>query len=270
MRKLPVFAAFSHAVRSTTSNLSFAFHISWPWMAVLLPVVVAANYYIISQTGGDPQKSDATTTLASSLAAVVAMLAFASIAVNWHRYILLDEVPRGAERLRLDAMTWRYFGNFLLILAIMAAIVVVLSVPVILLAIMAGLSGTLDGTGGGIVVAILLVPALVAVATALFYRFGIKLPAIALGRNDFGLRDAWRATGGNTWSIVGLGILYGLLVPLCGLALSVVAGLLGLLGGVFAIAVIVAAQIVANWVLTLLGITLLTSLYGYFVQDRAF
>ena len=37
MRKLPAFAAFGHASRSTTDNIGFAFHISWPWVLMLLP-----------------------------------------------------------------------------------------------------------------------------------------------------------------------------------------------------------------------------------------
>jgi len=42
--------------------------------------------------------------------------------VNWHRYILLDEVPHGMERLRLDATVWRYVGNILLIALILGPV----------------------------------------------------------------------------------------------------------------------------------------------------
>jgi hypothetical protein len=45
MRKLPVFAALGHAFKSTTDNIGFAFHISWPWMLLLLPLNVAVNLY---------------------------------------------------------------------------------------------------------------------------------------------------------------------------------------------------------------------------------
>ena len=47
MRKLPVFKALGHAIRSTTENMGFAFHISWPWMLLLLPFNAAVNLYLV-------------------------------------------------------------------------------------------------------------------------------------------------------------------------------------------------------------------------------
>jgi hypothetical protein len=262
MRKLPVMDAFSHAFRSTSNNLSFAFHASWPWMAVLLPVLIAGNLYVFSETGGNPEVQTAGSLAASFAMGLIAMIAFASIAVNWHRYVLLDEMPEGAARLRIDDTVWRYFGNILLISLMIGvcAVVAVLAFSFI---------GILMGQASLFVV----VPAAIACvlgALAAFYRLGVKLPGIALQRRDLGLGDAWRITAGNFWQMVGLGLLYFLVGLLAALVIAAIGFALGAIGGPVGISIAVAVQLVMNWVLTILGITILTSLYGYFVENRNF
>ena len=41
--------------------------------------------------------------------AVLTAIIFSSIAVNWHRFILRNEVAEGSQRLRLDGLVWHYF-----------------------------------------------------------------------------------------------------------------------------------------------------------------
>mgnify|MGYP001579831918 FL=1 len=50
------------------------------------------------------------------------------------------------------------------------------------------------------------------------------------------------------------------------LLLTYVIGQLGTLG----LSVLLAIQVAVNWVATILGVTLLTSLYGFFVEGREF
>jgi hypothetical protein len=45
MRTLPVLAAFNHVLRSTINNLGFAWHLSWPWMIVIMPLNILAGIY---------------------------------------------------------------------------------------------------------------------------------------------------------------------------------------------------------------------------------
>ena len=115
MRKLPVFKALGHAFRSTTDNLGFAFHISWPWMLMLLPLNVAINLYLAFNGMQDPQNLTAQSLLLVVPLAIASIVAYCSIAVNWHRYVLLDEVAEGWQRLRIDSLMWRYIGNAILI-----------------------------------------------------------------------------------------------------------------------------------------------------------
>lgn len=261
MRLLPVTAAFGHVVRSTLHNLAFAWHLSWPWMLVILPLNLIANLYGMSFDPAAPEPSGLMVAL-SLLVGLVTMFSFASIAVSWHRYILLDEVPRGLARLRADNTVWRYFGNTILIILILAG---ALLPAIILAALLSAALGNL-----GIILSVPIYLAAFVFVIAAFYRLSVKLPAIALERSDFGMKEAWAATENNVFQLFGLALLMAL--ALFGAA-AVLGGLVWLLektGVSFALYVGIALQIVFNWVITVMGVTLLTSLYGYFVEKRDF
>jgi hypothetical protein len=270
MRKLPVFKALGHAIRSTTDNIGFAFHVSWPWVLILLPFNVATNLYMVLnglETGGEPDPTKIGTyfTVATPLI-LASIVAYASIAVNWHRYVLLDEIAQGWQRLRIDSLTWRYIGNFILVVLILVAC----SIPA---GLAIGLVGFLANTVlGEELLVVFLVPAigvLYAFAFVIAYRLLVKMPAVALGRRDFSMGDAWRATRGNSWRMLGLLILFLLCLVLIGVLMFAITYAFGLLGTV-GLSLAVAIQVMVNWVATILGVTLLTSLYGFFVEGREF
>ncbi len=64
-----------------------------------------------------------------------------------------------------------------------------------------------------------------------------------------------------------LGLL--ILFALCLLVVAAITYGLGL-GGTFGLSLAVAIQVMVNWVATILGVMLLTSLYGFFVEGREF
>lgn len=261
MRYLPVIAAFGHVLRSTVHNLRFAWHVSWPWMVVILPVNVIASVYgaVLDPAAEEPSGPALALTL---IVGLLTMFAFSSIAVSWHRYILLDEVPRGMARLRADNAVWRYFGNTILILLIVMAVFI----PVIL--VLSFLTWSL-GTAGLLIGLPAYLGALV-FGIGAFYRLSVKLPAIALERRDFTMKDAWSATDGNVWQLFGLAALFFITVVSMALLLAGLAWLLALTGLSTAMLFVLALQIMFNWVVTIMGVTLLTSLYGYFVEKRDF
>ncbi|NMD08181.1 MAG: hypothetical protein GYA66_09400 [Phyllobacteriaceae bacterium] len=261
MRKLPVGAAFGHVLQSTVNNLGFAWHLSWPWLLVILPLNLFAGIYGIGDSLS-PDQASAGAVLTSLVIGLLSMFAFASIAVSWHRYILLDEVPKGWARLRADNTVWRYFGNTILIfLAIIAGLIPVAILAAIFLAVLGNF---------GAVFAVPLYLAAALYSMSAFYRLSVKLPAVALERQDIHMRDAWAATRDNTWQMIGLAMLF----LLCAVALAIVIGLVSWLlaqsGASFLLLVSLAVQITLNWVLTIMGVTLLTSLYGFFIEQRDF
>jgi hypothetical protein len=270
MRKLPVFKALGHAFRSTTDNIGFAFHISWPWVLILLPFNVATNLYMVLnglETGGEPNPEMLGKFFAVFIPlGLASIVAYSSIAVNWHRYVLLDEIAQGWQRLRIDSLTWRYIGNFILIFLVLLAC----GIPVG--AVLGLVSYLLNTLWGEELLLVLLIPATVALYAFAFiaaYRLMVKLPAVALGRTDFSLGDAWRATKGNSLRLLGLLILFVLCLLLLAAGMFVITYLFGLIGTV-GLSLAVAIQVMVNWVATILGVTLLTSLYGFFVEGREF
>lgn len=260
-RQLPATRCVGHAILSVRNNVAYAFRISWPWYAVITLCGLGAGLIAEYVTGGNLEAYPERVGPLYLVVGVINILGFASVAVNWHRYILLDEVPQGSELFRLDDKTWRYFGNVLLIALIMVAIFVAVFLPaVILAAVNEALSVV------GIIAALVAVP----FAAIVFYRLSIKLPAIALGRRDFLMRDAWAATRGNKLQI----FLVALFQVLIALALLLILGLLvaGLVvtNAVLAVILSTLVQLIVSWVLTIFGITILTSLYGFFVEGRDF
>lgn len=260
-RRLPAGACISHAIKSVRNNIGYAFRISWPWYLVLaamnIGIFAIAGFAVTADVG----INFGIYIPLVIVAVIVTILAFASIAVNWHRYILLDQVPVGAELFRLDGLTWRYVGNVWLIGLIVGLVFLVGMLPVMLLAGLSeaiGVAAFFVGLGGFIFVVI---------ST---YRLSVKLPAIAIGRRDFALRDAWAATRDNKLPIF-LVILFQFLL-LIGVAIVFLAldFTLALIGPTITLVISQLIQAFLGWMLAIFNVTILTSLYGFFVEGRDF
>ncbi len=263
MRTLPVLAAFTHSVKSTLNNLPFAFYVSWPWMLLSFPFHAAAAIYITTTfpdyDPGKPDPAIAFKILSVQLpVAILALLSSASIAVSWHRFILKDEVPQGWQRLRLDETVLRYFGNFFLLGFMLAGIALA---PSILVSLITAYTHPYA--------VVLMVPILAAIVV-LGVRYSVKFPAIAMNLPNFKFRDAREATLGNNWQLLGFAILTSLPGIAIGFTIYVVSKLLGYFTGELSAIVLLAAQFLLNWIVTIFSVTVLTSLYGYFIEERAF
>ena len=255
-RQLPVGTCLGHAVKSVRNNIRHAFRISWPWLLIL--ILLGGIVTIIFNYAGENNFVASFSALLVWL--LVAMMAGAAIAVHWHRYILVDEISRVSEILRVDNKTWRYFGNVLLIAIIVSAVQIVVMLPV-RAATWATATGELVESFLSLIVAL--------VAGVLSYRLGVKLPAIALDRGDYRFADAWQATRGNDLrllfvfliqlvvSLIIFFVVYSLLI-----SLAVLHPALGVIGFVI--------FFVFLWLLSIFNITILTSLYGFFVEGRDF
>jgi hypothetical protein len=260
-RKLPPVAAFGHALSSVRDNIGMAFRLALPWYAIVVPLTIGLYLVLSLASGGKPEESPILNFWTTLVAGAVALLSASSIATNWHRYILRDEVPRGREILRIDALVLRYFGNMLLIMLAVLAAMTIIAVPLTLPAALVGLPGI-----GVFLMAVVGLPA----AGVLFLRLAVKLPAIALGRTDFHVREAWKASEGNNLAILGLFVLNLMIAVLIIAAVLVLHAIFSLFGPAIGMAVEIGAQVAGNWILTILGITVLTSLYGFLVENRDF
>lgn len=261
MRELPVFDVYSHSVRSIRDNLGFAFQISWPWMLALLPFNIAEHVYLAFHPMTDFKNQPIGILAVAWGLGLITMVVFASIAVMWHRYVLLGEVPSGLARFRLDGPVWRYVGNTILMALIFVAAGAVAGVIFIILTAISKVLGAIVGVCGGI--------ALVFAFISYAMRFGIKLPSVAIGERNYSFGDALRDSTGNFWQFIGLAILIFLTAIAIALALGAVTFAVSMANIEPLLYVSIAVQFFLNWVLTVWNVTVLTTLYSYFAQGQA-
>jgi hypothetical protein len=185
---------------------------------------------------------------------LVTILAFAIaglwIAVAWHRFVLLDERPGWIPPFRGDRM-WAYFLRGLLIAIILIPVIIVASI--ILGIVIGGLAQ------GNAFFAVVLAVLIGFVLWLIGLRLGTALPGAAI-KPGTTIGDAWRATAGQWGMFAALAIMLAVL--------SAVIGLVGsLLAGVPILSVI--WSIVFNWISTMVGLSILTTLWGHYVEGRA-
>jgi len=168
------------------------------------------------------------------------------IAVAWHRYILLEESPSGLlppiHQDRMLAYLGRGFVLFLLFMVTGA----------ILLGLVASMAAVIPA------VALIIGFAVGLAMVVIFYRLSVILPAAALGQS-MSLTQALEHTRGATVTIV----IIALSLFMTELAIQTVTLLLS-----FIPVVGVLASIAATMFTTMLGISILTTLYGYYIEKR--
>lgn len=256
MRQLPVLATLKHAFQSVWLNRMVALRMSWIWYIIVALVLAFGGQMASTRGTANPELPDAEFFIIELGTLLLVLLVNSSFAVHWHRYILLDEVPGMFDTFRFDGKVWRYFGNSLLIMLALIVPSIVISIPFILIAAMTAPQLATLGSVIGVLI----------VVSIGFLRLGLKLPSIALGVIDFRFMDAWRASAGNSFRIAAIFLIT---ISIALVAASLIATL-SLSGAFLGVVLGFILQLVINWFLTFFAITLLTSLYGFFVQQRDF
>lgn len=248
MRKLSPPKAISHAVNSVWNYRAVALRIIMPWLPVIIAVSVLEYLASPPTEAPDPMAPGGLMQIVST---VVAIAAVAAMSVNWHRFILRDEAPQG---MRLDGLTLRYAGNTILTMLPMLLPALLVVFGIMFFPPLATLAG---------------IPLLLVIGAAVT-RLSIKLPAVALGERNFTFRDAWAASEGNFWPCLGVFVLNGLILLGFFLVLSILSSLLNLISPAFAMVFLVVAAGLLQLVYSVLNASILTSLYGFFVERRDF
>lgn len=238
---------FTHSVRLVVQNLDVALRIS----LVLYAVQVVSQIYSHNASSGEMvtdsfgvqvpliSPAEGFMMLILSLAATCASL---WIAVAWHRYVLLGETPDGwLPKWPGSAILGYLWRSILLGLTVGAAIV-----PVIIVF-------------GFLLAPILMIAAAVGVGSYVFFRLSPILPAIALGDN-MTFRDAWRVTAEHASTVFGLA---GLMI-----LMSLVLQIPTLVSGDPSSLISLIYSIVVGWFATMIGISLLTTVFGHCVEGR--
>lgn len=237
------FKIFAHAIGLVFHNLGQALRIS----GVLYLLTAGSGILVTMGIPSDPSPAHiALAVVVTFLEAVAAIW----IAVAWHRYVLLDEATDSILPQFNGRRILVYFGYSLLLGLVAFAAVFVISFVVVFLQSLNAL--------------ILAIPLGIAGALAFFvgsYRLGIVLPASSVEKS-IGIGQAWQATKGSTGALLALGLLSTLaLIVLQALALP-----LTLLHLTFAVQI---WNALVGWVALMVGVAILTTLYGYYVEHRA-
>jgi len=242
---------FLHAVRLVFSQLNGAVRVSG--LLYLLTVIVSgvvAFYFPIDSIPGQPPQYSWQAVLASLFSGVI----YLWIAIAWHRYVLLDEVADAPVPAFLGDRILAYFGRLLQLLLISLLGGAVLGL------VAAGVAFVSNNNP----VALTLVPLIFVTALLMIsYRLAPVFPAAAIGES-VGIGAAWAATSGASGALL-------LLAVISAVASSVLVDLPTLLFGTSLPGAIIAFVwiSVTAWVKLLVGISILTAIYGVYVEKRA-
>ena len=242
----------SHSIKMVLNNLSVALRLSVPLIGamVLSVILFGQEVFVGSSDIGDPF-NDPVMALNSGFSTILQLVATLWVAVAWHRYILLEETPRSTLPAFNGGRILAYFGWGLLIVVIIGAVVAVV-----------GGIGSLLVAGGGIIGGLLGIVMIVAsIVFAIYFsaRVYVILPSVAVGQTlSFG--QAWEATRGYAGPIIFAYFLFMVAALVTGIVFSLVSVTIGLAGVVLMIAL--------NLILTLIGMSFLTTVYGITVEKR--
>jgi hypothetical protein len=215
---LPVWSTVSRAYASVSENWLAVLRIGWAWVAVL---TIAGLLFVVTFPTDMDQFS--LLPIIAALALLTAFfVAFSSVAVAWHRLMLLNEQPPSLY-LRVDARVRRYLGKLILISLIATVIQLICSSALfsLLLTLMPVNPNAAFSFDTQLRLAIIgfvsSLPMVLVVA-----RLSVSLPGTAVER-PISLGDTMRVTRGNTWRLFGGSLLVYLpayLVSVLGLAAS--------------------------------------------------
>ncbi len=254
MHKLPALQAIRHALKAVIQFRKAGTRIGLPWVLVLAVVTFLDRNFSVA-----PDSADNTTGMmflrpTEFVIYAFSLVIFSSIAVNWHRYILLDEVTSSEKIFRLDRPVWRYAGRTLLIMLVTLVPVIIFSTVLI---------ASVPSLG-----ALLAVPFFV--AGVYIMRMSVALPAVALGRKDVGITAALQITQGNNLQFAALLGLNALILLATFLVLGISLYIVGNVSMAVAKTLAVVLSVPVNLFLSLFSVSLLSSLYGFFIEQRKF
>ncbi len=246
---------FTHSVRMVFGNLKEVIQIGLvPYILATLVAIglIITSGFSMSELGEGPVFRGDNITVVQLLSIIVVIIVYIVAAlwtvVNWHRFVLLNEYPKGMLQPFRGENVFGYLGGgFFLVIVVGLPSIVVLRV----------LYNTLIGSQ--IDLLLLIIPIVGILAKLIMFRLSPILPAVAIG-NRVTLAEAWNATSKASWPLVLCLLIFGVLnsagkwlaetvmkmEPISGVLLSV------LLSAVFG----------------MIGISLLTTIYGHYVEGR--
>jgi hypothetical protein len=206
--KLPFWDTVSLAYSTYFRHFIDALRASWLWLIVAAALTAVSSWQqwswmtaaianlkpgVLSQV---PKSTELVVLL--NLCNIFLLLAGVSIAVAWHRLMILNEQPRFSGSNIATKDLWRY-----IVVAITLFLIFFLPVAAIVLPtfyFLAPAPGPVAPPAGFFPL-ILLGFVLYAVSAAVAFRLTLLLPARAIGNIDLTFRQTWTRTRGNIWRL---------------------------------------------------------------------
>lgn len=237
------FRLLRHSILQLTGNLGAALTLS------VLSLLLAALGIGIGMAArqalavGDPPGIIVAVVAVAIVATFV--LAFVSLTASWHRHVLLGERPQVFRS--IGGSEARYFWA-----AVRMSLVVMLIVFIPMILIVA-LTSALNGS----IYVTMLASLIIGIAVAIIgLRLGTGLAGAAIGAAK-PLTTGWKGTESCLGTLLLLAVFSQILQTILNLA-SQIPGLVGLV-----------ATLLAAWLGTLLSLSIITTLWGHFVEGRA-
>lgn len=188
------------------------------------------------------------------LAALVSTVLWLWLVVGWHRYILLNEQPKLVPAFRAERMLG-YFGKSILIGLILIPLALILGF------VGGGIASGVVHGGGSVLPALILMALLVYIPLATVgTRLASMLPGAAL-EPGVPVFSGWEATRGATVTILG--------VVALSAAFTIILEFVG--ARLFSSPTSVPAlvyELIKQWIVAMVGASILTTLYGHYVEKR--
>lgn len=250
-----------HSFAMIFGNLGQALKVSViPYGILVVAIVFIFSVAGIPMSGYDPSTFAAEAGSISPLAillmfalVIFAIFVFGWVAVSWHRFILKEEytalVPAVSGR-----PIWPYIGKSLWL----GTIVFLIAIPVL---IVVGLvAAPFISAGSGLIVPLILTLAGLTAVAYFWMRWAISLPATAIG-DQMSLKEAWEITAPMSSTLFGVALILMAINTVPTALLQGVYGASPVLGFII--------DIVLQWITVMLGLSILTTLYGHLVEGRS-
>jgi hypothetical protein len=257
---------FIHAIRLVFDNLRDALQISAALYVVQWIVALALGLTVVKAvTSVNGDQSAALMAMRALfgpalLVMLVVMIAAIWIGVAWHRFILKTEKSPSLVPVFEGRRMLAYLGTGLAIVAIMALPAVMLGTVVgTALRVLAPWTAAPTPSLPAVLVTLVAQVGVQTVLGAFGLRLGSVLAGVAL-EPGHKLLDGWMATRGETPVFLELAFY-------CAASLAVIdlIGLLVMPGNALLQAV---WGFVVQWIITMVGISILTTLYGHYIEKR--
>lgn len=242
---------FQHAVRMVVRNFAFLVRTTLPiWL-----VMVVGMKFLVGPVDIDLNNPEAMEAAGGMVLMLLAFLlsylvATTWIAVVWHRYVLLEELPSGPLPPFDAGLIWSYFVAGFVNALVLVPVALICAVA---LGIFAGIAGAGNALSQGLLTVLFFLP-----VAWVGLRIGVRLPAMALGE-AMTVRRAWGATTAVAGDILVLAVINMIVLTIVPVFVSVV------LGNTIVNDVV---TMVLDWLSLLLTVSVLTALYGHVIQNR--